>query len=191
MVRLTRIYTKTGDDGTTGLVDGSRRLKCDLRLESYGTVDELNSVLGLAVVAARRDGDEIAAAVGTLVERLQHDLFDLGADLATPGTGEGLRITEGQVRALETAIDEHNASLEPLESFVLPGGTELATLLHQARTVCRRAERCAVHLAAEEEIGPHVLEYLNRLSDLLFVLARAANAQGAGDVLWVPGKNRS
>ncbi|HKK73012.1 MAG TPA: cob(I)yrinic acid a,c-diamide adenosyltransferase [Candidatus Krumholzibacteria bacterium] len=191
MVRLTRIYTKTGDDGTTGLVDGSRRPKCDLRLESYGTVDELNAVLGLSVVAARRDGGEISAAVGALLERLQHDLFDLGADLATPGNGEGLRITDGQVRALEAAIDEHNASLQPLESFVLPGGTELATLLHQARTVCRRAERCAVHLAAEEEIGSHVLEYLNRLSDLFFVLARAANAQGAGDVLWVPGKNRS
>lgn len=190
MVRLTKIYTRTGDDGTTGLVDGSRRAKCDLRLESYGTVDELNAVMGLAVVAAGRADDEASAAARAFLERVQHDLFDLGADLATPGDGEGLRITEGQVKALERAIDEANARLEPLESFVLPGGTELASLLHQARTVCRRAERCTVDLARNETIGPHVLEYLNRLSDLLFVLARVANADGADDVLWVPGKNR-
>lgn len=190
MVRLTKIYTRTGDDGTTGLVDGSRRAKCDLRLESYGTVDELNAVLGLAVVAAARADDDASATAAAFLERVQHDLFDLGADLATPGDGEGLRITEGQVKALEKAIDEANARLQPLESFVLPGGSELASLLHQARTVCRRAERCTVDLARTETIGPHVLEYLNRLSDLLFVLARVANADGADDVLWVPGKNR-
>lgn len=190
MVRLTRIYTRTGDDGTTGLVDGSRRAKCDLRLECYGTVDELNAVMGLCVVAAKRSDDAVAAAIASLLERLQHDLFDLGADLATPGDGEGLRITQGQVEAVERAIDEHNADLKPLESFVLPGGTELATLLHQARTVCRRAERCAVDLARGETIGPHVLEYVNRLSDLLFVLGRVANDSGEGDVLWVPGQNR-
>ena len=190
MVRLTRIYTRTGDDGTTGLVDGSRRAKCDLRLESYGTVDELNAVMGLAVVAAGRADDETSEALAALLDRLQHDLFALGADLATPGDGEGLRITGGQVAAVERAIDEYNARLQPLESFVLPGGTELACYLHQARTVCRRAERCAVDLARQETIGPHVLEYLNRLSDLLFVLGRVANDDGAKDVLWVPGKNR-
>jgi len=190
MVKLNRIYTRTGDDGTTGLVDGSRRPKCDLRLECYGTVDELNAVMGSCVVAAGRADQASASSIGILLERLQHDLFDLGADLATPGDGEGLRITAGQVEAIERAIDEHNADLKPLESFVLPGGTELASLLHQARTVCRRAERCAVDLARGETVGPHVVEYLNRLSDLLFVLGRVANDGGAGDVLWVPGQNR-
>lgn len=190
MVRITRIYTRTGDDGTTGLVDGSRRAKCDLRLESYGTVDELNAVVGLAVAVARRASDARSQEIAALLESLQHDLFDLGADLATPGDGEALRITPGQVEAIERAIDTHNARLQPLESFVLPGGTELASLLHQARTVCRRAERLAVDLARGETVGPCVLAYLNRLSDLFFVLGRVANDDGEADVLWVPGKNR-
>lgn len=187
MVRLTRIYTRTGDDGSTGLADGSRRSKADLRLDCYGTVDELNAALGLAVHGARECGSDLAG----LLESIQHDLFDLGADLATPGTGEGLRITPGQVTALEAAIDAHNADLAPLESFVLPGGTALASWLHLARTVCRRAERLAVALSAAEEINPSAIHYLNRLSDLFFVLSRVANGGGKSDVLWVPGKNRS
>ena len=187
MVRLNRIYTRTGDDGTTGLADGSRRSKSDLRLESYGTVDELNSTVGLAVRAASGVHPEISR----LLESIQHDLFDLGADLATPGTEEGLRITAGQVSALEKSIDHINADLPALESFVLPGGNEPACWLHLARTVCRRAERLAVALAGTEELNPEVIKYLNRLSDLLFVLSRAANGGGDGDVLWVPGKNRS
>lgn len=184
MVRLNRIYTKTGDDGSTGLADGSRRPKSDARLECYGTVDELNATMGLSVRAA-------AGELARLLESVQHDLFDLGADLATPGTGEGLRMTAGQVEALERAIDAHNADLPALESFVLPGGSELACWLHLARTVCRRAERKAVALASVEEINPEALRYLNRLSDLLFVLSRVANGGGARDVLWMPGKNRS
>ena len=184
MVRLNRIYTKTGDDGSTGLADGSRRPKSDARLDCYGTVDELNAAMGLCVRVA--DG-----ALAPLLESLQHDLFDLGADLATPGTGEGLRITADQVASLERAIDTHNADLPALESFVLPGGSELACWLHLARTVCRRAERKAVALASAEEINPEALHYLNRLSDLLFVLSRVANGGGDQDVLWVPGKNRS
>ena len=190
MVRLTRIYTRSGDDGSTGLADGSRRRKSDLRLEAYGTIDELNATLGMAVVAARDQDAGEHGELAAVVEGLQHDLFDLGADLATPGTGEGLRITEGQVTALETAIDRANADLEPLDSFVLPGGTELATTLHLARTVCRRAERILVELAGHEELNPQVLPFVNRLSDLLFVLARAANDGGEGDVLWIPGRNR-
>ena len=187
MVRLNRIYTRTGDDGSTGLADGSRRSKSDLRLDSYGTVDELNAAVGLCVRSA--SGSD--KAIGELLESIQHDLFDLGADLATPGDGEGLRITEGQTEAIEEAIDRFNAELKPLESFVLPGGSELAAWLHLARTVCRRAERVAVALAGEEKVNPEALKYLNRLSDLLFVLSRVANGNGAEDVLWVPGKNRS
>ena len=187
MVRLNRIYTRTGDDGTTGLADGSRRSKSDLRLESYGTVDELNSTVGLAVRATSGVHPEISR----LLESIQHDLFDLGADLATPGTEEGLRVTAGQVGALEKSIDHINADLPALDSFVLPGGTESACWLHLARTVCRRAERLAVALAGTEELNPEVIRYLNRLSDLLFVLSRAANGGGDEDVLWVPGKNRS
>ena len=187
MVRLNRIYTRTGDDGSTGLADGSRRSKADLRLECYGTVDELNAAVGLAVCAAR----EAESPLASLLEGLQHDLFDLGADLATPGTGEGLRITSAQVEALEKAIDAHNEALAALESFVLPGGSTLSAWLHLARTVCRRAERLAVGLAASEELNPEAIRYLNRLSDLFFVLGRVANGGGDGDVLWVPGKNRS
>jgi cob(I)alamin adenosyltransferase len=187
MVRLNRIYTRTGDDGSTGLADGSRRPKSDLRLDSYGTVDELNSVLGLAVRAV----GEADAAMAEELSRIQNDLFDLGADLATPGTGEGLRILSAQTARLEQLIDRYNADLAPLESFVLPGGSEGSSWLHVARTVCRRAERLVVGLAGHEEINPEAVKYLNRLSDLLFVLARAANDGGAADVLWVPGQNQS
>ena len=187
MVRLNRIYTRTGDDGTTGLADGSRRPKSDLRLESYGTVDELNSTVGLAVRAVSGSHPAIAR----LLESIQHDLFDLGADLATPGREEGLRISAGQVEALEKAIDHANADLPALESFVLPGGSESACWLHLARTVCRRAERLTVALAATEELNPELIRYLNRLSDLFFVLSRSANRGGDEDVLWIPGKNRS
>lgn len=190
MVRLTRIYTRTGDDGSTGLADGSRRPKDDLRLECYGTIDELNSVMGLCVVHARRLQDARGEDLAALLENLQHDLFDLGADLATPGTQDGLRITAAQVKALEAHIDRHNAGLRPLDSFVLPGGTELACSLHLARTICRRAERVMVELARHEALNASVLPFVNRLSDLLFVLSRVANDGGAGDVLWVPGRNR-
>ena len=190
MVKLNRIYTRSGDDGTTGLADGSRRAKDDLRLDSYGTVDELNSVLGSCVIAANRHEGEGAEELSVLLLRVQNDLFDLGADLATPGTGEGLRVTPAQVDAIEAAIDRWNADLSPLESFVLPGGSELSCWLHMARTVCRRAERLTVRLGQQEELNDHVIPYLNRLSDLLFVLARVANDSGREDVLWIPGKHR-
>lgn len=191
MVRLTRIYTRSGDDGSTGLADGSRRSKSDLRLRSYGEVDELNACVGLCVHAARqRPEDPVYTGLATLLEGLQHDLFDLGADLATPGTGEGLRILSAQVEAIERAIDQYNAELEDLESFVLPGGSELACFLHQARTVCRRVEREVVELVAVEAVNEQVLPFVNRLSDLLFVLSRVANDGGAGDILWIPGQNR-
>ncbi|HEX9640109.1 MAG TPA: cob(I)yrinic acid a,c-diamide adenosyltransferase [Candidatus Krumholzibacteria bacterium] len=187
MVRLTRIYTRSGDDGSTGLSDGRRVDKCALRIECYGTVDELNSILGLAAGSAETGQ---GAGFAELLRSLQHDLFDLGADLSTPGNGQALRILPEQVKRIEESIDAHNADLSPLESFVLPGGSELSSWLHLARTVCRRAERLAVALARQEEIGASTLAFLNRLSDLLFVLARAANDGGQNDVLWIPGKNR-
>lgn len=191
MVLLNRIYTKTGDDGTTALGSGERRPKYDLRIEAYGTVDETNSVVGLVRLAL----DGVDAEVDAILGRIQNDLFDLGADLATPETDkdlgyEPLRITDGQVTALENAIDQLNADLKPLRSFVLPGGTPAATYLHLARTVSRRAERLMVHLAAEEKINPAATRYMNRLSDFFFVASRYLNDKGAGDVLWVPGKNR-
>ncbi|MBL8999615.1 MAG: cob(I)yrinic acid a,c-diamide adenosyltransferase [Phycisphaerae bacterium] len=194
MVRLTKIYTKTGDDGTTGLADGSRVSKDDLRVETYGTVDEANAAIGLAVAAASspRERD-----IADLLRRIQHDLFDAGADLATPvrpgeAAGSKLRIVPDQTAALERLIDTHNDGLGALTSFVLPGGTPMAAALHAARTVVRRAERLAVSLAAasRETTNPECVKYLNRLSDLLFVLGRLANDAGRGDVLWVPGKNR-
>jgi cob(I)alamin adenosyltransferase len=184
MVRLNRIYTRTGDDGTTGLADGTRVPKHALRIECYGTVDELNSVLGLAARSSREE-----TSLTTILARVQNDLFDLGADLSTPGE-EGLRITQAQVDALEHDIDRLNQQLQPLESFVLPGGSELAAWLHVARTVCRRAERAMVLLAAQEPLTSPVIPYVNRLSDLLFVMARWANGRGEDDVLWVPGKHR-
>jgi cob(I)alamin adenosyltransferase len=191
MVALNRIYTRTGDQGTTGLASGERRPKYDLRIEAYGTVDETNACLGLARLHT------VAHAVDPMLARIQNDLFDLGADLATPETGkplkyEPLRIVEAQVDRLEAEIDALNAALSPLRSFVLPGGTPAAAALHLARTVCRRAERLTVALAARpgEVVSAPCIKYLNRLSDFLFVAARVVNGDGALDVLWVPGQNR-
>ncbi len=189
MVRLNRIYTRTGDDGTTGLVDGSRLPKHAARTEAIGAIDEANSAIGLAVCAL--DGTDHAASL----TRIQNDMFDLGADLATPGddfapSDMALRIVDAQVQWLETAIDALNGNLEPLRSFILPGGSEAAARVHVARAATRRAERAATALAAEAPVNPAALSYVNRLSDYLFVLARAVNAAGAGDILWVPGQNR-
>ena len=188
-VRLDRIYTRGGDAGETSLGDGQRVSKADLRVEAYGQVDELNALLGVAL--ARGVPDEFRAHL----ERIQNELFDLGADLAVPledTKRERTRITAEQVEHLENLCDEVNENLEPLRSFVLPGGTEPAALLHLARTVCRRAERVTVALAAEADVNPEALAYLNRLSDLLFILARAANAAaGAAEPLWKPGESRA
>ena len=184
MVKLNKIYTRTGDDGSTGLVDGSRIAKDAPRVSAYGTVDEANAALGLARLHAEGADDERLA-------RIQNDLFDLGADLATPGEVEGaLRIAPAQVERLEKEIDAMNEELEPLTSFVLPGGSALAAALHLARTIVRRAERDVVAAAEAEQIGASALHYLNRLSDHLFVMSRYANRRGAGDVLWSPGANR-
>jgi cob(I)alamin adenosyltransferase len=184
MVKLNRIYTRTGDDGTTGLVDGSRRSKADALLQVVGSVDEANAAIGLARLTATAPTD---AALG----RVQNDLFDLGADLATPaGIAGALRIVPAQVAWLEAQIDAANESLSPLTSFILPAGTPAATALHLARTIARRAERDGVAaIAAGEKIGSNPMQYLNRLSDYLFVLSRVENA-ATGDVLWVPGANR-
>jgi cob(I)alamin adenosyltransferase len=190
LVKLNKIYTRTGDDGTTGLVDGSRRAKHDARMEAIGAVDEANSALGHAVAALDGFVAHLSAAV-----RIQNDLFDLGADLATPGTEFApsemvLRIVPVQATWLEEQIDALNQDLAPLTSFILPGGSEAAARLHIARAAVRRAERSATALAAAEPVNPAALAYINRLSDYLFVLARAVNSAGAGDVLWVPGQNR-
>lgn len=198
MVRLSKIYTKTGDDGTTGLGDGSRVEKTDARVEAYGCVDEANAALGLCVVEAGREtANRHAGAIRDLLVSIQNDLFDVGADLCCPrapeeATGSRLRVTEAQTARLEAAIDEHNERLKPLNSFVLPGGSPLASALHVARTVVRRAERCTSGLLARQETttNSETLRYLNRLSDLLFVLARVANDDGAKDVKWVPGASR-
>ncbi|MBA4162904.1 MAG: ATP:cob(I)alamin adenosyltransferase [Novosphingobium sp.] len=189
MVKLNKIYTRTGDLGTTGLVDGSRLPKHAARMEAIGAVDEANSALGLCSVELAQS-DHAA-----LLTRIQNDLFDLGADLATPGDdfapGEmTLRIVQSQVDWLEGAIDRLNAAMAPLTSFILPGGSEAAARVHIARASVRMAERRAVALAEADPVNPAALAYLNRLSDLLFVLARAINGNGAGDVLWVPGQNR-
>ncbi|HMF69618.1 MAG TPA: cob(I)yrinic acid a,c-diamide adenosyltransferase, partial [Phyllobacterium sp.] len=193
MVKLNKIYTRTGDDGTTGLGSGERRLKNDLRVESYGTVDEANSCLGLARLHTEKDFPELDA----MLIRIQNDLFDLGADLATPDTGqtlpyEPLRIIDSQVLRLEAEIDQLNANLAPLRSFVLPGGSPASAALHLARTVARRAERQMVELAhrPDEAVTAAALKYINRVSDFLFVAARVVNDNGARDVLWVPGHNR-
>ena len=187
MVRLTRIYTRGGDRGATSLGDGSRVAKHDLRVAAYGTVDEANAVIGLARLHADPAADAMLA-------RIQNDLFDLGADLCRPGADPAeagtLRMQQGQVARLEHEIDTLNADLQPLESFVLPGGSPAAAYLHQARTVARRAERLATELAAEAPVNPIAIRYLNRLSDHLFVLARHLNDCGKADVLWVPGANR-
>ncbi len=186
MVRLSRIYTKKGDDGSTDLGDGTRLRKHHVRIQSYGTVDELSSVLGLMLT------EDVAAPLATRILTVQNDLFDVGADLCVPGAaGERLRITATYTGRLEGWIDEANEVLEPLESFVLPGGTRGSAWLHLARTVCRRAERLVVELTEVdgETVNPEVVRYLNRLSDLLFVWARLANDGGKKDVLWQPGQN--
>ena len=187
MVKLTKIYTRGGDKGETSLGDGTRRPKHDLRVAAYGTVDEANACIGL--VRLHADG-----ALDALLGRIQNDLFDLGADLATPEAENPkhppLRITAQQVARLEAEIDAANETLAPLTSFVLPGGTPAAAHLHLARTVSRRAERDMTLLAGREAVNPEAIRYVNRLSDLLFVLARQANGGGAADVLWTPGANR-
>lgn len=192
MVRLNRIYTRTGDDGTTGLGNGARVAKYDLRVEAFGTVDELNATLGLVRLHLAS-----LAELEPMLARIQNDLFDLGADLCTPVTGakldyEPLRVLDEQVSRLEREIDQLNGRLQPLKSFILPAGSPAAAHLHLARTVCRRAERLMVELAGkpDETVGGAALRYINRLSDLLFVMARIANADGRDDVLWVPGLSR-
>jgi cob(I)alamin adenosyltransferase len=216
MVQLTRIYTGGGDKGETSLGDGERVAKHDLRVVAYGTVDEANAVIGVARAELRREIETVIGAQGGLepgdgartargrldklheidamLGRIQNDLFDAGADLCVPleqtRRGEALRISEEQAKRLETEIDGLNADLAPLKSFVLPGGTAVAALLHQARTVVRRAEREVTAIADSETLNPQVVVYINRLSDLLFVMARYANDRGAADVLWVPGENR-
>lgn len=192
MVRLNRIYTRTGDDGTTGLVDDSRVAKASLRIEAVGKVDEANSAIGLAAAALDRGNTHGAALM-----RIQNDLFDLGADLATPArdgdfspSEMALRMVPAQAEWLEQAIDAATAVLAPLTSFILPGGSEAAARTHVARAATRAAERAMVALAAAETVNPAALAYVNRLSDYLFVLARLLNANGAEDVKWVPGQNR-
>jgi cob(I)alamin adenosyltransferase len=190
MVVLNRIYTRTGDDGTTALGNGERRPKYDLRIAAYGTVDEANAAIGI-VRLHLSEVRELDAMLGLI----QNDLFDLGADLAVPqrdGKAERLRMLSSQVERLERDIDTLNARLAPLTSFVLPGGTPAAAHLHLARTICRRAERLMVELAAQptEPVSEAAIQYMNRLSDFLFVASRAVNNNGAGDVLWVPGQNR-
>ena len=183
MVKLNKIYTRTGDSGETSLVNGARVSKHSRRPAAFGEVDELNSVIGLARTEADNDVNEMLA-------RIQNDLFDLGADLATPETDKmALRITDAQVKRLEDEIDVMNADLQPLKSFILPGGTKLAAWLHLGRTVARRAERRMTELAVEEVVNEPAMQYINRLSDHLFVLARHVNDNGASDVLWVPGSN--
>jgi cob(I)alamin adenosyltransferase len=184
-VRLTRIYTRAGDAGETSLGDGTRVPKSDPRIEAYGTVDELNSFVGVALSSGLPD------EFRPWLERIQNDLFDLGADLSVPldDRRERLRVSNDQVTRLEELCDLVNKRLEPLRSFVLPGGAEAAAHLHVARAVCRRAERLVVALAAGERVNPAAVAYLNRLSDLLFILARSANA-GTGETLWKPGSTR-
>lgn len=192
MVVLNRIYTRTGDDGTTALGTGERRKKYDLRVTAYGTLDELNAVVGLVRLHARDD-----AQLDVMLARVQNDLFDVEADLCMPDQGKGpggarLNITDAQVTWLEQQIDALNEGLAPLRSFILPGGTPAAAWLHLARTVCRRAERLMVQLRDQpgESLTPQALQYVNRLSDFFFVAGRHANDRGHKDVLWVPGQNR-
>ena len=189
MVRLTKIYTRTGDKGQTALGDGARVPKHALRVEAYGTVDEANAAIGIARLHCPPDADQ-------MLERIQNDLFDLGADLCVPITigeteGQALRITLPQVERLEAEIDAMNAHLSPLTSFILPGGSPAAAHLHLARTIARRAERMISALAIGETLSPYTIAYINRVSDHLFVLARWTNERGTRDVLWTPGKNRT
>jgi len=188
MVRLTRIYTRGGDAGETSLGDGARVAKHDLRVEAFGTVDEANAAIGLARLSAAAEADAMLA-------RIQNDLFDLGADLCTPadeggGPAGALRIVQAQIDRLEREIDQLNAGLAPLDSFVLPGGRPAAAALHLARTIVRRAERAMTELAIGQSVNPLAVKYVNRLSDHLFVLARFVNDGGRADVLWQPGANR-
>ena len=190
MVVLNRIYTRTGDDGTTALGSGERRPKYDLRVSAYGTIDETNATIGVACLHVAPE-----SPVGPMLARIQNDLFDVGADLAVPeraGKAERLRVVQTQVERLEADIDRLNQNLSELRSFVLPGGHAGAAYLHVARTVCRRAERLMAELAAQpdEIVGASALKYVNRLSDFLFVAARALNDNSKADVLWVPGQNR-
>ena len=190
MVVLNRIYTRTGDDGTTSLGSGARRKKYDLRVDAYGTLDEVNAVLGL--VRLHTAGD---AMLDPALSRIQNDLFDVEADLCLSEKGPGgarLTVTEAQVAWLEGEIDRLNDELEPLKSFILPGGSPVSAYMHLARTVCRRAERIMVALRDQpgEEVSAPSLQYVNRLSDYLFVAGRYANGKGAKDVLWAPGQNR-
>jgi len=193
MVVLNKIYTRTGDDGTTALGSGQRIRKDSARVAAYGTIDETNAAIGMARVHIAESHPELDA----MLARIQNDLFDLGAELSVPATGEEqktprLEITAAQVKRLENEIDRLNAELQPLRSFVLPGGSPGAAALHMARTICRRAERLMVSLAADpnETVSPVALQYVNRLSDLLFVASRYVNDRGRGDILWVPGQNR-
>jgi cob(I)alamin adenosyltransferase len=192
MVVLNKIYTRTGDDGTTALGSGERRKKYDLRVAAYGTIDEANAALGVARLHTTQD-----APLDAALSRIQNDLFDVGADLCSPTKGKGpggarLTVTEKQVAWLEAEIDRLNGALAPLRSFVLPGGSAAAAYLHVARTVCRRAERLIAELrdTPDESVSAEVLKYVNRLSDFLFVASRHVNGQGARDVLWKPGENR-
>jgi cob(I)alamin adenosyltransferase len=192
MVVLNKIYTRTGDDGTTALGTGERRKKYDLRIAAYGTLDEVNAAIGVARLHTASN-----TALDGALARIQNDLFDVGADLCAPGKGKGpggarLSVTDKQVAWLEAEIDRLNGELAPLRSFVLPGGRAAAAYLHLARTICRRAERLTAELKdkAGEAVTPEVLKYLNRLSDYLFVASRYANGKGAGDVIWKPGENR-
>jgi cob(I)alamin adenosyltransferase len=187
-IRLSKIYTKTGDKGTTGLISGDRVAKDHVRIQAIGDVDEANSTLGLAILHA--DGDE---SIRKVLRHIQNDLFDLGADMALPMSADKpnvLRIIESQVLYLEGQIDNFNSHLKPLDSFVLPGGSALSAALHQARAVVRRSERSLVKLKEKEDINPFAVQYINRLSDLLFVLSRCANDNGNSDILWTPGANR-
>ena len=192
MVVLSKIYTRTGDDGTTALGSGRRVAKYDLRVEAYGTLDETNATIGLARLHTRKSAPELDA----MLARIQNDLFDLGADLCFPDETRDargrLQVSDAQVKRLESEIDALNRELQPLRSFVLPGGTPAASFLHLARTISRRAERLVVALAArpDEPVGAPALRYINRLSDFLFVAARFANDKGKSDVMWVPGENR-
>lgn len=191
MVKLNKIYTRTGDDGSTGLVDGSRLSKDSLRVSAYGDVDETNAAIGLVRLHLQNQ------KIDTMLGRVQNELFDLGADLATPWPEDGqsdpdyaLRIVDTQVTRLETELDALNSDMEPLKSFVLPGGSAPSAYLHQARTICRRAERTIVALSQEATVNPQALAYINRLSDFLFVMGRWCNRQGEGDILWKPGETR-
>lgn len=193
MVKLNKIYTRTGDDGTTGLVDGSRVSKSNARLHAIGEIDEANCALGVA--AQCLESDEGQTALVSDLRRIQNDLFDLGADIATPGSSfepspMELRIVPAQVEWLEVAIDRANEQLPPLTSFILPGGSMSAAHMHMARAISRRAERALVAASQSVSINPHALEYVNRLSDYLFVLCRVINASRNGDILWVPGASR-